>query len=95
MRFPSFLLLALFIVVTPPSISARHIPATEEAVPDGTAYQVCAAAAPQVGESAESLYTQYQSGRITITELGAVPNGRRYAIARDQDFVIIIDVTGV
>ncbi len=95
MRFPAFLLLALLIVVTPPSISASPHPATEESVTDGMAYQVCVAAAPQAGESAESLYAQYQSGRIVIEDLGALTLGRRYSLTRAQDYVIIVDVTGV
>lgn len=95
MKFPSFLLLALLIVIAPPSISASPHPATEESVTDGSAYQVCVAAAPQAGESAESLYAQYQSGRVTITALGAVQGGYRYSLTRAQDYVIIVDVTGV
>ena len=92
----SFLLLFLLLTSTSaPLLSAAggHI---EEACSDGTAYQVCVSAAPYCGTSPDLLYGDYLTGRVTITDLGPVPGGRRYALQRaDSDFVIIVDVTGV
>jgi hypothetical protein len=92
----SLLLLSLLLISNSAPLLSAPDGRMEESFSDGTAYQVCAAAAPSCATSPDLLYNDYLAGRIILTDLGAVPSGRRYALQRaDSDFVIIVDVTGV
>lgn len=66
----------------------------EETLTDATAQQVLDAAAPLIGESSASLFSQYQAGTITITDLGPVRGGHRYQVSRGQDIVIELVING-
>ena len=92
----SFLLLFLLLISTPAPLLSAPGGHWEESLSDATAYQVCVSAAPHCGTSSDLLYGDYLADRVVLTDLGPVPVGRRYALQRaDNDFVIIVDVTGV
>lgn len=91
----SFLLLFLLLISTPAPLLSAPGGHWEESFSDATAYQVCVSAAPRCGSSSEALYGDYLAGRVTITDLGPVPGGRRYALQRADIDPIIIDVTGI
>lgn len=82
------------------SASALHaLPSTaivvaEETLSDATAQQVLDAAAPLIGESSASLFSQYQAGTTTITDLGPVRGGQRYQVSRGHSIVIELIVNG-
>jgi hypothetical protein len=90
------LFFAGLLMAAPASAAHTHLtPASyvvEEALSDATAQQVLDAAAPQVGETAASLYGQYKSGAVQIADLGPIRGGHRYEVSRGQDFIIIIDI---
>jgi hypothetical protein len=76
------------------ALPSTAILVAEESLTDATAQQVLDAAAPLIGESSASLFSQYQAGTITITDLGPVRGGHRYQVSRGQDIVIELVVGG-
>jgi hypothetical protein len=95
MKAASLLLAGLLLAAPVGRLSARALPAfvqADETLSDATAQQVLEAAAPQIGESATSLYAQYQSHLVAITDLGPIRGGHRYAVSKAGAYSIIIDL---
>ena len=95
----SILFLAALLWAAPASQLRAHAPDSrhlmaEETLSDATVQQVLDAAAPLVGESSASLYSQYQAGIVTITDLGPVRGGHRYQVSRANSFVVDLISSG-
>jgi hypothetical protein len=91
-----FLLLAGLLLAAPVGqLSARTAPdmaLAEESLGTATAQQVLDAAAPLVGESSASLYTQYTAGVVSITDLGPIRGGHRYQVSKAGVYDFVIDI---
>jgi hypothetical protein len=92
------LLLAGLLLAAPASQLSAHTASmpqaqADETLSDATAQKVLDAAAPRIGESSASLYARYQAGSVTITDLGPISNGNRYAVYhRSQVDYIVVDI---
>lgn len=61
---------------------------------DATTRRVLDAAAPLLGVSSAQLYTEYQTGLVTIAYLGPIRGGHRYGVTRGNSYIITDDLIG-
>jgi hypothetical protein len=95
MKIVHVLFAALLFAAPASQLSARisSFPTVQMTLSDATAQKVLDAAAPRIGESSASLYARYQAGSVTITDLGPISNGNRYAVYhRSQVDYIVVDI---
>jgi hypothetical protein len=93
-QLPILFLAALLLAAPAGQLSAHALPASlvaDESLSDATVQQVLDLAAPLVGESSASLYRRYEAGTVTITDLGPILGGHRYAVhyQAGAEFVIV------
>jgi hypothetical protein len=94
-QLPILLLAGLLLAAPASQLSAHRAPVlllTNATLSDATAQRVLQAAAPLFGTSAERLYSGYQAGSVTITNLGPVRGGTRYEVSQGNLSFILDEI---
>lgn len=96
-NLPIVMLSALLLAAPASQLSA--LPSTailmaEETLTDATVQQVLDTAAPLLGTTSVSLYAGYQTGSVTITDLGPIQGGNRYAVSTRADYIVVDIIQG-